>query len=163
MFHFLRFFFPPSEAQIFPKHALFHSSKLWQPEQLSLSHPGSTKAFTSQLLCTPPTHYRSCEFPSSMEFWKFPHKMLLIYPCRIGARAHSRDFLDFIATAAKTGILLLLLQSSCRSPWKAERRCSAGARMPQSCHRCLGVVLVSGTSANGTSAKREKECSLVPH
>lgn len=102
------------------------------------------------------------ELPSSMELWKFPHKLLLIYPCRIGATAHSRGFLDSIATAAKTGILLLLLQSSCRSPCKAERRCSTGAGMPQNCHCCLGVALVSGASANGTFAKREKECSLVP-
>lgn len=49
LFYFIMGFVSPLKHKVFHKHAVFCSSQLL--EHLIISHPGSTKAFTSRLLC----------------------------------------------------------------------------------------------------------------
>ena len=103
----------------------------------------------------------SVEFPSSMHLWKLPDKMLFLYACWAQPEltsepsytenhcCQSRDFA--IATAVELQI-----------PAKDFGRCPIGASLSQRCHHCLGVVLISDTTANGALfAKWEKECFLA--
>lgn len=126
------YFIVSSEAQIFHNHAVFHSSKLWWLGQ-SLLPPllGAPKHLSCSAPHLPMTVL--VEFPFSMQLWKFPYKMLLIYPRRDRARVHYGGFQDWLPRLPG-----LELCCCCRSlAADPSHRPGAAAASVPACHRHL--------------------------